>query len=162
MLTVAGGRHKTYLEGIREYLRLAEADRLKAAQSPQTADLVSGGVRPYGDRPNSPGDDVVNLYERLLPYAVLFGLEKHWIEVIRAASPSVEIGPRVPLFDSLTTDALSHASSAIGRLAATPVVHGGSGSSSSSSFSSSWSSSGGSSGGGFSGGGGGGGGFGGR
>ena len=34
-LTLAGGMHKTYLEGIREYLRLAEEDRLRAAQSPR-------------------------------------------------------------------------------------------------------------------------------
>lgn len=161
-LTVAGGRHKTYLEGIRQYLELAEEDRLRAAQAPQTADLVSSGVRPFGDLPNAPGANVVNLYERLLPYAVLFGLEKHWIEVIRAVAPPVAIGPQLPLFDSLTSNSLSHASSSIGRLAATPVSRGSSSSSSSSSFSSSWSSSGGSSGGGFSGGGGGGGGFGGR
>ncbi|GAA1968252.1 DUF2207 domain-containing protein [Microbacterium deminutum] len=161
-LTVAGGTHRTYLEGIREYLGLAEEDRLRAAQSPRTADLVSGGRRPYGDRPNAPGADVVNLYERLLPYAVLFGMEQQWVEVIRAVAHPVAIGPRLALFDSVTSNSLSRASSSIGHLAATPVSGGGSSSSSGSSFSSSWSSSGGSSGGGFSGGGGGGGGFGGR
>lgn len=161
-LTVAGGKHKTYLEGIREYLRLAEEDRLRAAQSPQTADLVSSGRRPFADRPNAPGADIVNLYERLLPYAVLFGMEREWVEVIRAAAPPVAIGPRLPLFDSMTSNSLSQASASIGRLAATPVSRGSSSSSSSSSFASSWSSSGGSFGGGFSGGGGGGGGFGGR
>ena len=161
-LTVAGGRHKTYLEGIREYLRLAEEDRLRAAQSPQTADLVSSGRRPFGDAPNRAKADVVNLYERLLPYAVLFGMEREWIDVIRAAQPTASTTPRLALFDSVTSNSLSDASSSIGRLAATPVSRGGSRSSSSSSFSSSWSSSGGSSGGGFSGGGGGGGGFGGR
>ena len=76
--------------------------------------------------------------------------------------PTASSTPRLALFDSVTSDSLSDASSSIGRLAATPVSRGGSSSSSSSSFSSSWSSSGGSSGGGFSGGGGGGGGFGGR
>jgi uncharacterized membrane protein YgcG len=160
-LTLAGGKHKTYLEGIREYLRLAEEDRLRAAQSPTTADLVSSGRRPFGDAANARGADVVNLYERLLPYAVLFGMEREWIAVIRAAQPLAE-APRLTLFDSLTTNSLSDASSSIGRLAATPVSRGSSSSSSSSSFSSSWSSSGASSGGGFSGGGGGGGGFGGR
>jgi uncharacterized membrane protein YgcG len=161
-LTLAGGQHKTYLEGIREYLRLAEEDRLLAAQSPQTADLVSGGRRPYGNGPNGPGDDVVNLYERLLPYAVLFGMQRDWVEVIRSAQPLVATATRVALFDSVTSNSLSDASSSIGRLAVTPVSRGSSSSSSGSSFSSSWSSSGGSSGGGFSGGGGGGGGFGGR
>lgn len=159
VLTLAGGMHKTYLEGIREYLRLAEEDRLRAAQSPQTADLVSAGRRPYGDAPGAPGASVVNLYERLLPYAVLFGMEREWVNVIRAAG-AVEVASQLALFDAVTSRSLSDASSSIGRLAATPVSRPGS--SSSSSSSSSWSSSGGSSGGGFSGGGGGGGGFGGR
>ncbi|MEU1970915.1 DUF2207 domain-containing protein [Microbacterium sp. NPDC019599] len=161
-LTRAGGMHKTYLEGIREYLRLAEEDRLRAAQSPQTADLVSSGRRPFGDAPNRAGVDVVNLYERLLPYAVLFGMEREWIDVIRSASPLEATTSRLALFDSVCSDSLADASRSIGRLAATPVSSGSSSSSSGSSFSSSWSSSGGSSGGGFSGGGGGGGGFGGR
>lgn len=161
-LTLAGGKHRTYLEGIREYLRLAEEDRLRAAQAPRTADLVSSGRRPFGGAVNAPGAEVVNLYERLLPYAVLFGMEREWIQVIREAQPVEVAASRVALFDSLDTSSLSHASSSIGRLAATPVSRGSSSSSSGSSFSSSWSSSGGSSGGGFSGGGGGGGGFGGR
>jgi hypothetical protein len=164
VLTRAGGRHKTYLEGIRTYLRLAEEDRLRAAQTPQTADLVSSGRRDFGDEPNAAGADVVNVYERLLPYAVLFGMQREWVRVIRAAAvvaaPTVA---RIALFDSVTSNSLSDASSSIGRLASTPVSSGSSGSSgSSSSWSSSSSSSGGSSGGGFSGGGGGGGGFGGR
>jgi uncharacterized membrane protein YgcG len=159
-LTLAGGMHKTYLEGIREYLRLAEEDRLRAAQSPRTADLVSSGRRPFGDEPNAPGADIVNVYERLLPYAVLFGMEREWVQVIRSASPVAAEATRVSLLDAVSSQSLSDASSSIGRLAATPVTR--SGSSSSSSSSSSWSSSGGSSGGGFSGGGGGGGGFGGR
>ncbi len=159
-LTLAGGIHRTYLDGIRDYLRLAEEERLRAAQSPETADLVSGGHRTYGDAPNAPGADVVNLYERLLPYAVLYGLEKDWVKVLHAAQPQIEAG-RLALLNSISTDSLSDASSSIGHLAATPVSRAGS-SGSSSSSSSSWSSSGGSSGGGFSGGGGGGGGFGGR
>jgi uncharacterized membrane protein YgcG len=161
-LTRAGGMHRTYLEGIRQYLSLAEEERLRAAQAPQTADLVSSGVRAYGDAPNAPGARVVNLYERLLPYAVLWGMEREWVEIIRAARPAAELTTRVALFQALDDHSLANASSSAGRLAMTPVSSGSSGSSSSSSFSSSWSSSGGSSGGGFSGGGGGGGGFGGR
>lgn len=160
VLTVAGGRHLTYLEGIRDYLRLAEEDRLRAAQSPRSADLVSAGVRPYGETPGTPGAEVVNVYERLLPYAVLLGLEREWVEVIKGAT-GTDAALRAPLLDAVTSRSLSNASQSIGRLAATPVSSGRS-SSGSSSSSSSWSSSGASSGGGFSGGGGGGGGFGGR
>ena len=121
---------------------------------------MSSGSRPYGETPNVPGADVVNLYERLLPYAVLFGLERDWVEVIKTAT-GTDAGPRAMLFDAVTSRSLSDASQSIGRLAATPVSSGRS-SSSGSSSGSSWSFSGGSSGGGFSGGGGGGGGFGGR
>jgi hypothetical protein len=158
-LTVAGGEHVHELEGIREYLQLAEEDRLKAAQAPQTADLVSSGRRAFGD--DSPGT-VVNLYERLLPYAVLFGLEREWAKVIRARLPQAEAAGSIALLDVITSRSLADASSSVGRLAVTPVSTSRSGGSSWSSSSSGWSSSGGSSGGGFSGGGGGGGGFGGR
>lgn len=157
VLTLAGGQHRTYLEGIREYLRLAEEDRLKAAQAPATADLVSSGRRAYGE---ASGGDVVNLYERLLPYAVLWGLEREWAQVIRAAGAE---NLELPLYDAVASRSLADASSSIGRLAFTSVSSGSSGSSGwSSSSSSSFSSFGGSGGGGFSGGGGGGGGFGGR
>ena len=123
-LTLAGGMHKTYLDGIREYLQLAEEERLRAAQSPRTADLVSSGRRAYGDAPNSPGDSIVNVYERLLPYAVLFGMERDWVEVIRSASPVAEVATRVSLFDAVSSRSLSDASSSIGRLAVTPVTPG--------------------------------------
>ena len=161
-LTPAGGAHRTYLEGIREYLSLAEEDRLRAAQSPQSADLVSAGRRPYGEEPHAPGASSVNLYERLLPYAVLFGMQDEWVRVIRQAQPAASGTTSAALLQALETSSLTDASASAARLAAMPVSSGSSGGSSGSSFSSSWSSSGGSSGGGFSGGGGGGGGIGGR
>ncbi len=159
VLTVAGGMHAHELDGIRQYIGLVEEERLKAAQSPQTADLVSAGRRAYGD--NRPGS-VVNVYERLLPYAVLFGMETEWAKVIRAALPDAQVAQRAVLFDAISSRSLARASASVGRLAATPVSGTGGSGSSWSSSSSGWSSSGGSFGGGFSGGGGGGGGIGGR
>lgn len=159
VLTVAGGMHAHELDGIRAYLRLAEEDRLRAAQTPRTADLVSSGRRPFGD--TTPGT-VVNVYERLLPYAVLFGMEDEWAAVIRAELPADLLAARAGLFDALSSRSLADASSSVGRLAATPVAGAGGSGSSWSSSSGGWSSSGGSFGGGFSGGGGGGGGIGGR
>lgn len=159
VLTVAGGMHAHELDGIRQYLGLAEEERLRAAQAPQTADLVSAGRRRYGD--DSPGS-VVNVYERLLPYAVLFGMEDEWAKVIRAELPAAQAAQRAVLFDVISSRSLARASSSVGHLAATPVSRAGGSGSSWSSSSSGWSSSGGSSGGGFSGGGGGGGGIGGR
>lgn len=60
-----------YLEGLKLYIRVAETERLKLLQSPEGAEKV-GGVNP-----NDPAL-LVKLYERVLPYAVLFGQEKEW------------------------------------------------------------------------------------
>lgn len=61
---------RDYLLGLNEYIRLAEADRLKYLQSPQ------GAERTPVDETST--DQVLKLNERLLPYAILFGLEKQW------------------------------------------------------------------------------------
>lgn len=61
---------RDYLLGLRMYIQLAEADRLKYLQSPQGAERTP--VDP------SSTDQVLKLSERLLPYAILFGLEKQW------------------------------------------------------------------------------------
>ncbi len=54
-----------YLDGLREYITLAEAERLKVLQSVKGADTTPQGI--------------VKLYEKLLPYAIIFGLEKSWL-----------------------------------------------------------------------------------
>jgi uncharacterized membrane protein YgcG len=66
-LTKEGALAVEHLEGLREYIRLAEADRLQMLQS------VSGAERVTTD-----AGEIVKIYERLLPYAVIFGLEKEW------------------------------------------------------------------------------------
>ncbi len=71
-LTKAGSKLWDQLEGLKLYIRLAEADRLKMLQS------VSGAER----IPTSDNTQIVKIYERLLPYAVLFGLEKEWAVAI--------------------------------------------------------------------------------
>ncbi len=71
-LTEKGSELRDHLEGLREYIRLAEADRLKVLQSPQGADRTPVSI----DDPR----EVLKLNEKLLPYAVLFGLEKEWAE----------------------------------------------------------------------------------
>lgn len=142
-LTPEGALAVEHLQGLREYIRLAEADRLQMLQSASGAERVA----------TSDDDiDVVKVYERLLPYAVLFGLEKEW-----QAELERHLGDTSPTWtDSGVANvaAFSVASFSSG-LAAVPGVSSGSSSWGSSSGSSS---SGGSSGGGSSGGGGGGGG----
>ena len=71
-LTQSGREMHDYLEGMREYIGLAEAERLQFAQSP------TGAQR---QRVNTKDTEaVIRLYERLLPYAVLFGHEKEWFK----------------------------------------------------------------------------------
>lgn len=71
-VTARGAEARDHLEGLELYIRLAEADRLRMLQSPE------GALR---ERNDSTGDsDVLKIYEKLLPYAVLFGLEKQWSE----------------------------------------------------------------------------------
>jgi hypothetical protein len=71
-LTGKGIELRDYLKGLREYISVAEKDRIAMLQSPEGAEKV--GVK-VGE-----GDPVqlVKLYERVLPYAVLFGIEKQW------------------------------------------------------------------------------------
>jgi uncharacterized membrane protein YgcG len=62
------------LLGLKDYIKLAEADRLKFLQSPQGAEKLP--VAEAFD-PKTP-EAKVKLFEKLLPYAIIFGLEKDW------------------------------------------------------------------------------------
>lgn len=64
--TRQGLNHANYLAGLETYIKMAEADRLKFLQSVQGADVSAQGI--------------VKLYEKLLPYAVIFGQEKTWLK----------------------------------------------------------------------------------
>jgi len=137
-LTAAGSELRDHLKGLELYIRLAEADRLTMLQSPTGAERTAAGA----------GDDrqVVKVYEKLLPYAVLFSLEREWAAELGKyytdQSPDWYAG-------SGAFNSLLFASSISGLSATAATSYSGSSSSSSS---------GGSGGGGFSGGGGGGGG----
>lgn len=86
-LTSAGAELRDHLKGLELYIRLAEADRLRMLQSPsgaltQPAGPVAGAAQAGGTAAVGTVDRgrVVNIYEKLLPYAVLFGLETEWAE----------------------------------------------------------------------------------
>lgn len=137
VLTPEGARVHEYLLGVKEFIRVAEADRLQMLQS------YSGAERRQDGSAN-----VIVVYERLLPYAMLFGLEDEWGEILENAYSVEQRGaawigdPGAPFQRSqlLTFAATSHAAASYSAPSA------GSSSSSGGSF-----------GGGFSGGGGGGG-----
>ncbi|MBQ6393873.1 DUF2207 domain-containing protein [Candidatus Saccharibacteria bacterium] len=65
-LTEKGLDANAYLEGLRLYIKMAEQDRIKFLHSVEGADTSNEGI--------------VKLYEKLLPYAILFGLEDSWME----------------------------------------------------------------------------------
>ena len=69
-LTDDGLSLRRYLEGLKMYIGVAEAERLNILQSPEGTEKVVVDV--------NDGKQLVKLYERVLPYAVLFGQEKNW------------------------------------------------------------------------------------
>ena len=74
-LTDKGLALKRYLEGLKLYISVAEKDRIKMLQSPEGAEKVESFT---GGDPSADPKLLVKLYERVLPYAVLFGQEKQW------------------------------------------------------------------------------------
>lgn len=139
-LTEAGAAVRDHVKGIDLYLRVAEEERIRVLQS------VRGAERVEAD-----GEQVVKIYERLLPYAVLLGVDKSWSKVLGAAYERAGYEP--DWYSGANGFTVAGFASGIGSMSsstASSAFTGGS-SGSSSSF-------GGSTGGGFSGGGGGGGG----
>ena len=157
-LSAEGAELKNYLLGMKMYLELAEKERFRLLQSPENAERID-----VGDT-----KQIIKLYEKLLPFAVLWGVEDEWMREL-VVHAGVNETPDWFMSNngfnpSSFTNAVRGASAA-----ATYAAPAASSSSSGTSWGgigssgSSWSSSsGGSRGGGFSGGGGGGGGGGGR
>jgi uncharacterized membrane protein YgcG len=67
-LTREGAELRDHLEGLRLYISVAETDRIRMLQSPTGAERIDTNDRGV----------MVKLYERVLPYAVLFNQEKEW------------------------------------------------------------------------------------
>ena len=143
--TLKGLEASRYMDGLKLYIGMAEADRMKMLQSVEGADITAEGI--------------VKLYEKLLPYAAIFGLEKSWMNEMREYCELQEITEPDYLLAGITASELSRglntASSYVSSATTIASTMSSSGGGSSSGFS-------GGGGGGFSGGGGGGGGFSGR
>jgi uncharacterized membrane protein YgcG len=146
VLTSSGADQRDYLLGMKLYLTVAEEDRMRILQSPTGAERIN-----YNDK-----REIVKLYEKLLPFAVVFNVEDEWSKVLAihytdsTVTPNWYVGNGA--FNSaLFIGSLSSLSNAV-TTSTTPIATSSGGGSS---F-------GGSFGGGFSGGGGGGGGGGGR
>lgn len=134
-LTAQGAELRDHLKGLEEFIGWAEQDRIRMLQSPQGAERVPVDV-------DDPRQKLV-LYERLLPYAVVFGQEKQWSAQLAVLYTAIGAAGPVWYYGAGAFDASSFATN-VGGLSAAAM--------------SSSSTSGGSSGGGSAGGGGGGGG----
>ncbi len=82
-LSSVGRERNDYLLGMRDYMELAEEDRIRVLQSPEGAERVD-----VDDQ-----TQLVKLYERLLPFAVIFGIEREWSEelTVKAAAANVPV-----------------------------------------------------------------------
>ncbi|WP_170151995.1 DUF2207 domain-containing protein [Subtercola boreus] len=140
-LTAKGAELRDHIEGLELYIRLAEQDRFAMLQSPE------GALKTQVSAPDR--GQVVRIYEKLLPYAVLLNLEKEWSQVLGTYYESLGSQPdwyggNVGMFNAaLFASSIGSLSSSVSTSLASSTAS---------------SSSGGSGGGGFSGGGGGGGG----
>ncbi|MGI9822257.1 hypothetical protein [Agromyces sp. Marseille-Q5079] len=114
IVTPASWRHflppaherREHLDGLRQYLELAESNRMRALQSPSTAELIphptdaagpADAATPTASAGSTPASGPVadavarfHLHERLLPYAVLFGVERDWIRVLQLDVQTLE------------------------------------------------------------------------
>jgi uncharacterized membrane protein YgcG len=66
--TASGTALRDHLLGNKLYMQVAETDRIQTLQSVTGAERVN----------TADGNQVVKLYEKLLPLAVIFGIEKQW------------------------------------------------------------------------------------
>ena len=140
--TEKGVKMAIYLEGLNRYIGLAENNRLDFLQSVKGADTSATGI--------------VRLYEKLLPWACLFGVEQTWADELNRYYEAATQDPnddRNRRYDPTLSPSLLH-----GIIAGNMVSQINNTLNHSTYYASSSSSSSGSSGGGFSGGGGGGGG----
>jgi uncharacterized membrane protein YgcG len=71
-LTAAGAEVRDHLLGLKQFIEWAEADRIRMLQSPRGAERVPVDI--------SDPRVKLELYEKLLPYAVVFGQEKQWAQ----------------------------------------------------------------------------------
>lgn len=120
--TPLGAEAREYLLGVREFIRVAEADRFEMLQS------YSGAERRQVD-----GAEIIQIYERLLPYAMVFGLQKQWTKVLEIRYEAAEdyapvwvvgaglgavnltdLGSTISQFTSAATSSVSYSSSSSG------------------------------------------------
>lgn len=87
-LTDTGLELRRYLKGLKLYISVAEEKRLEMLQSPTGAQKVSTIVNTTAGQKS-----LIKLYERVLPYAVLFGQEKEWTRQLGVYYEQIQAQP---------------------------------------------------------------------
>ncbi len=85
--TLSGVELNDYLLGLKLYIDMAEQDRIRFHDSPDSAERRR-------INPNNP-KQMIHIFESLLPYAMLFGMEKQWgkqFEAINTTPPDWYVG----------------------------------------------------------------------
>lgn len=90
--TTAGLDASNYYEGLKLYISMAEKERLEFNQSAKNAPRDEKGL--------------VKLYEKLLPYACLFGLEESWLKEIQKYYEALNYSPDWYYGDDILTYAM--------------------------------------------------------
>jgi uncharacterized membrane protein YgcG len=115
--TRAGIDLKVHLEGLRDYISLAEKDRLAFLQSPK------GALRKRGELGQ---EEILHLYEDVLPWAVLLGLEDEWGKVLTTYSNETNQPTGIPIA-TISSFNLSGLNTAISQSMAVGAESGSSG-----------------------------------
>jgi uncharacterized membrane protein YgcG len=86
-LTDKGLALQRYLAGLEMYIKVAETERLRMLQSPEGSSKLPASIDTNDQR------QLVTLYERVLPYAMIFGLEKEWNKQLGSYYESLNESP---------------------------------------------------------------------
>lgn len=91
--TIQGTTAKEHLLGLKMFMELTEKDRLEKLQSPNA---------PYAAKNNEP-QRTVELFEKLLPFAIIMGAEKQWAQQFESIylTPPAWYNGNVSNFNSL-------------------------------------------------------------
>lgn len=73
-LTARGEEVYQHLRGLKNFMELSEAERISWLQGVESAPRVT----------QSDSASLIKLYEPLLPYAIIFGIEKSWAQLVGA------------------------------------------------------------------------------
>lgn len=112
---------KEAMAGLKLYMNVAEKERIKMLQSPDA---------PYAAKSNEP-QKTVELFEKLLPFAIIMGVEKGWAEQFKdiyTSPPDWYAGSSWSSFNTgVLIGSLNNSVSAMGSSFSAPSSSGGSG-----------------------------------